>query len=126
MVSFSSKIDGNLVKVFDYLPYKYSIFFQKPIQFSKRDIQTNNKDSKKIYNLINRTEKKSSLDYTYWELKILYQSANQSTKIDFEKNFINLVLLSKNNEKKKKAFKIYYLRNIPRFSKEVGDIVLVN
>ena len=27
MVSFSSKIDGNLVKVFDYLPYKYSIFF---------------------------------------------------------------------------------------------------
>ena len=123
---FSPKIEGYLAKTINYLPYKYAIFFHKPIQFSKRDIQNNNKDSKKIYNLINRTEKKSSLDYTYWELKILYQSANQSTKIDFEKNFINLVLLSKNNEKKKKALKIYYLRNIPRFSKEVGGIVLAN
>ena len=29
-----------------------------------------------------------------------------------------------NNKKKLKSLKTYYLRNIPRFSKEVGEIVM--
>ena len=124
MLSFSSKIEGNLVKTFNYLPYKYSIFFQKPLLYSRRDIQTNSSNGKKLYQLINNTEKKSALDYTYWELKILYQISTQNIKKDFEKKFINLAILSKNNLEKKKSLKLYYLRNIPRFSKEVGDIIL--
>ena len=122
----SPKIEGYFAKTVNYLPYKYSIFFYKPLKFSKKDIQANNQDSKKIYNLINRTEKKSVLDYTYWELKVLHQINNQSINVDFEKNFINLAILYKNNEKKKKALKMYYLRNVPRFSKEVGDIIISN
>ena len=124
MLSFSSRIEGNLVKAFNYLPYKYSIFFQKPLLYSRRDIQTNSSNGKKLYQLINNTEKKSALDYTYWELKILYQISTQNIKKDFEKKFINLAILSKNNLEKKKSLKLYYLRNIPRFSKEVGDIIL--
>ena len=114
------------MKTFNYLPYKYSIFFQKPLLYSKKDIQTNSSTSKKLYQLINSSEKKSALDYNYWELKVLHQISSQDIKNDFERNFINLAILSKNNEKKKKALKIYYLRNIPRFSKEVGDIILSN
>ena len=76
MLSFSSRIEGNLMKTFNYLPYKYSIFFQKPLLYSRRDIQTNSSNGKKLYQLINNTEKKSALDYTYWELKILYQIKN--------------------------------------------------
>ena len=124
MLSFSSKIEGNLMKTFNYLPYNYSIFFQKPLLYSRRDIQTNSSNGKKLYQLINNTEKKSALDYTYWELKILYQISNQNIKKNFEKKFINLAILSKNNLEKKKSLKLYYLRNIPRFSKEVGDIIL--
>jgi hypothetical protein len=108
------------------LPYKHSIFFQKPLKFSKKDIQSNSPDSKKLYYLINSTEKKSALDYTYWETKILHQIKNKSVKNDFERNFINLAVLSKNNLKKKKSLKLYYLRNVPRFSKEVGDIINSN
>ena len=115
-----------MTKTFNYLPYKYSIFFQKPLMLSKKRIQDNSPASRKLYNLISATEKKSALDYYYWETRMLHQISNQSTKKEFEKNFINLAILSKNNEKKKKALKIYYLRNIPRFSKEVGDIILSN
>ena len=43
---------------------------------------------------------------------------------EFEKNFINFFVLSKKNKKKNKSLKLYYLRNIPRFSDEVGRIVL--
>ena len=126
MLSFSSRIESNLIKTFNYLPYKYSIFFQKPLSYLRTDIQTNSLTGKKLYQLISNSEKKSALDYTYWELKMLYQISSQDIKKDFEKNFINLAILSKNNDKKKKSLKLFYLRNIPRFSRDVGVIILNN
>jgi len=123
---FNYKIEGHLSKSFNYLPYKYSIFFNKPLNFSKQLLQDNNSRSKKLYYLINTTEKKVVLDYSYWEMKILYQINNKSDLTNFERDFINLTILSKNNLGKKKSLKLFYLRNIPRFSKEVGDIVISN
>ena len=92
----------------------------------KTDIQTNSLTGKKLYQLISNSEKKSALDYTYWETKILHQINNKNTKADFERNFINLAILSKNNTEKKKTLRLFYLRNIPRFSKEVSKIILSN
>ena len=126
MLSFSSKIEGNLIKTFNYLPYKYSVFFQKPLLYSREDIQTNSSTGTKLYQLISNSEKKSLLDYTYWELKMLHQIRTQNIKKDFERNVINLAILSKNNAKKKKSLRLFYLRNIPRFSKEVGNMILSN
>ena len=92
----------------------------------RTDIQTNSLAGKKLYQLISNSEKKSALDYTYWETKILHQINNKNTKVDFERNFINLAILSKNNTEKKKNLRLFYLRNIPRFSKEVSKIILSN
>ena len=102
ILSFSFKNDGYLTKTLNYLPYKYSIFFEKPLGFSKQDIGSNNLDSKKLYYLMSATEKKSALDYTFWEAKILHQINNKTEINDFERNFINLAILSKNNARKKK------------------------
>jgi hypothetical protein len=126
ILSFSSKIEGNLAKTLKYLPYKYSIFFKKPLQFSKADIQLNNSVGQKLYYLINTTEKKSALDYNYWEIKVLNQIISKNIKNDFETDFINLAVLTKNNLKKKKSLKLFYLRNIPRFSNDVADIIISN
>jgi len=126
IISFSPKLDGYLVKSINYLPYKYSIFFKKPLKFSKKFLQVKSPSSKKLYQLLNATERKSSLDYTYWEMKTLYQITNEDTGVDFEKNFINYAILSKNNVFKQKSIKLFYLRNITRFNKEVGKIILYN
>ena len=126
LISFSPKIEGYFVKTLNYLPYKYTIFFQKPIKYSKKAIQSNKPFSKKFFNLIKSTENNSALDYMYWETKILHEMNNKSTRADFEGNFINLAILSKNNIKKKRSIKLYYLRNIPRFGKDVGNIILSN
>ncbi len=120
----SPKIEGYLSKTIYYLPYKYSIFFHKPFLFSKKDIQANTPDSKRLYYLVSGAEKKSALDHTYWETKILHQINNKSNSKEFERNFINLAILSRNNERKKKSIKLYYLRNVPRFSNEVRDIII--
>ena len=126
MLSFSSKIEGNLTKTLNFLPYKYSVFFQKPLMISKKEFQVNSPASKKLYNQISITEKKSALDPFFWETKVLHQINNKASKKDFERSFINLAILSKNNAKKKKLLRLFYLRNIPRFSKEVGSIILAN
>ncbi len=91
---------------------------------NKKDIGGTSLYSKKIFNLIKKTERKSALDYKYWETKVLHQINNDVDKIEFEKNFLNLFILSKNNKKKNKTLKLYYLRNIPRFSDEAGRVVL--
>ena len=70
------------------------------------------------------TEKKSALDYSYWNNKLLYQISHNFDLNDFEKNFQNSVILSKKNLNLKKSLKLFYLRNIPRFSKETRDIVM--
>ena len=87
-------------------------------------LRANNQASKKLYYLINATEKKSALDYVYWNNKLLFQISNSNYLADFEKNFQNSVILSKNNLGVKKSLRLYYLRNIPRFSKQTGDIVM--
>ena len=90
----------------------------------KKDVQTTSAVSKKLNKLLNKTENKSALDYKYWEMKVLHQMNNSINRDEFEKNFINFFVLSKKNKKKNKSLKLYYLRNIPRFSDEVGRIVL--
>jgi len=122
----SYKTDGYLAKLLNYLPYKYSVFFKKPIKYPKKLLQGKNPSSKKLYQLINTTEQKSALDYSYWEMKVAYQTKNISDQSEFERDFINLVILSKNNLNIKKKIKIFYLRNVPRFSKEVGKAVMSN
>tara|TARA_B100001765_G_scaffold30007_1_gene16847 strand:- start:126 stop:587 length:462 start_codon:yes stop_codon:yes gene_type:complete len=120
------KIDSYFTKFFNYLPYNHSIFFEKPFSYSKNLLQSNNQTSKKLYYLLGTTEKKSALDYSYWNNKLLYQISHNIDLNDFEKNFQNSVILSKNNLNLKKSLKLFYLRNIPRFSKETRDIVMSN
>ena len=101
IISFSLKNDAYFSKVINFLPYNYSIFFIKPLTLKKKDFQIKSSGSTKFYNLLNKTEKKSALDSNYWEIKVLHQISNGSSRSEFERNFINLFVLSKNNKKKK-------------------------
>ncbi len=70
------------------------------------------------------TENKSALDYYYWNNKLLYLTSNRLYSDDFERNFQNAVILSKNNKDIHLALKLFYLRNIPRFSKETQKLII--
>ena len=91
----------------------------------KNHLQVNDSISQKLYQLMNATENKSALDYYYWNNKLLYLTANKQYSGDFERNFQNAVVLSRNNSDIKLALKLFYLRNIPRFSKETQELVIL-
>ena len=73
---------------------------------------------------MNATENKSALDYYYCNNKLLYLNTNKPYSDDCERNFQNAVILSNNNSDIRKALKIFYLRNIPRFSRETKELVI--
>ena len=70
------------------------------------------------------TEYKSALDYYYWNNKLLYLTTKNLYSGDFERNFKNAVILSKNNSDIEMALRLFYLRNIPRFSKETQELIM--
>jgi len=91
----------------------------------KNHLQVNDSMSQKLYQLMNATENKSALDYYYWNNKLLYLIVNKQYSGDFERNFQNAVVLSGNNSDIKLALRLFYLRNIPRFSKETQELVIL-
>ena len=121
---FNHRIDGFLLKSWNYSPYKYSELFKKSGGYLKNHLQVNDSISQKLYQLMNATENKSALDYYYWNNKLLYLTANNQFFGDFERNFKNAVVLSKNNSDIELALRLFYLRNIPRFSKETQELVI--
>ena len=74
---------------------------------------------------MNATENKSALDYYYWNNKLLYLTVNKQYSGDFERNFQNAVVLSENNSDIELALRLFYLRNIPRFGKELKKIIFL-
>ena len=74
---------------------------------------------------MNATENKSALDYYYWNNKLLYLTVNKQFSGDFERNFQNAVILSKNNSDIELALRLLYLRNIPRFSIETQKLIIL-
>ena len=103
---------------------KYSEFFKKPANYTKKDLQFQNQNSKKLYFLMTSTENKSALDYYYWNNKLLYLTSNKQYATDFERGFQNAVSLSRNNTDIKKALRLFYLSNILKFSEETKKIVI--
>ena len=122
---FNHRIDGFLLKSWNYSPYKYSELFKKSGGYLKNHLQVNDSISQKLYQLMNATENKSALDYYYWNNKLLYLTANKQYSGDFERNFQNAIVLSRNNSDIKLALRLFYLRNIPRFSKETQELVIL-
>ena len=122
---FNHRIDGFLLKSWNYSPYKYSELFKKSGGYLKNHLQVNDAISQKLYQLMTATENKSALDYYYWNNKFLYLTANKQYSGDFERNFQNAVVLSGNNSDIKLALRLFYLRNIPRFSKETKELVIL-
>ena len=121
---FNHRIEGFLIKSWDYSPYKYSELFKKSGGYLKKHLRVNDSISQKLYQLMYATEDKSSLDYYYWNNKLLYLTSNGLYSDSFERNFQNAVILSKNNSDIELALRLFYLRNIRKFSKESQELVI--
>ena len=75
---------------------------------------------------LKKNETKNLLDINYWNYNLIIDSYSKETNKDFEKSFINLFFLTKNNKAKNLDLKKYFVLNYNFFSENNKKIILDN
>ena len=95
----------------------------------------NNLSKKSLLNEVNRNEINSFLDQNinknllninFWNQKLIIESYDKEKSKNFERSFMNLFFLTKNNNEKNLDLKKYFISNFNYFSEKNKKIILKN
>tara|TARA_Y100000389_G_scaffold142286_1_gene140266 strand:- start:100 stop:405 length:306 start_codon:yes stop_codon:yes gene_type:complete len=95
----------------------------------------NNLNKKSLLNKVNRNEinyfldkniSKNLLNINFWNQKLIIENYDKGKNDNFEKSFINLFFLTKNNKEKNLDLKKYFILNFNYFSEKNKKIILKN
>ena len=104
-------------------PYDYKNLTVSPNYLSK--ISLLNKENRDlILKFLNKNKKKNYLDISFWDYKKTIESFDNKNKLDFEKSFYKLFILSENNPDSNLIYKKAFIKNYINFSKEYRDKII--
>ena len=107
------------------MPYDYKYLIDYPNNLSKLSLLNSfNRNEIKKALIIN--ESKNLLDVNYWNYNLIIDSYSKELNKDFEKSYINLFFLTKNNETKILDLKKYFILNYNYFSENNKKVILDN
>ena len=106
-------------------PYDYSHLIGYPNSLNDLSLLTltNRKEIKEKL-IIN--ESRNILNIEYWNYNLIIDSYAKKQNKDFEKSFLNLFLLTKNNKNKQLDLKKYFISNFNFFSEKNKKFILKN
>ena len=107
------------------MPYDYKYLINYPNDLKNLSLlNSTNRDF--IKEGLNKNSSRNVLDINYWNYNLIIDSYSKEEKKDFEKSFINLFFLTKNNQSKNLDLKKYFISNYNLFSEESKKITLDN
>ena len=95
----------------------------------------NNFNERSLLNEMNRNEinsflvnntGKNLLNINFWNQRLIVESYDKEKNKNFEKSFMNLFFLTKNNKEKNLDLKKYFILNYDYFSEKNKKIILDN
>ena len=104
-------------------PYDYKKITLSPKYFSKKSL-LERKNRNLILKFLEMNKQKNYLDITYWNYKKTIESFDNKNKLDFEKSFYKLFILSENNPDSNLIYKKTFIKNYINFSKEYRDKII--
>ena len=104
-------------------PYDYKRITLSPNHFSKKSL-LEKKNQNLILEFLNKNKQRNYLDITYWNYKKTVESFDNKNKLDFEKSFYKLFILSENNPDSNLIYKKAFIKNYINFSKEYRDKII--
>ena len=104
-------------------PYDYKKITLSPNYFSKKSL-LEKKNQNLILEFLNMNKQKNYLDITYWNYKKTIESFDNKNKLDFERSFYKLFILSENNPDSNLIYKKAFIKNYINFSKEYRDKII--
>ena len=107
------------------MPYDYKYLVNYPNNL--KDLSLLNSTNRAfIKEVLSKNSSRNLLDINFWNYKLIIDSYSKGENTDFEKSFINLFFLTKNNQSKNLDLKKYFISNYNFFSEESKKIILDN
>ena len=107
------------------MPYDYKYLINFPTNLSKISL-LNSTNRNEIKEALKINESKNLLNINYWNYNLIIHSYSKKLNQDFEKSFINIFFLTKNNKTKNLDLKKYFVSNYNYFSDNNKKIILDN
>tara|TARA_B100001027_G_scaffold182249_1_gene133860 strand:+ start:149 stop:601 length:453 start_codon:yes stop_codon:yes gene_type:complete len=107
------------------MPYDYKYLVNYPNDHKNLSL-LNSKNRDFIKEGLNKNSSRNVLNINYWNYNLIIDSYSKEKNKDFERSFINLFFLTKNNQSKNLDLKKYFISNYNLFSEKSKKIILDN
>jgi len=107
------------------MPYDYTYSLNFPIYLEKLSL-LNSSNINEINLFLNKNTNRNLLNINFWNKKLIINNYSKSKNQEFEKSFINLFFLTKNNSSRNLELKKYFILNYDYFSEESIKVILDN
>ena len=106
-------------------PYDYSYLIGYPNYLEDLSI-LNSSNREIIKESLKKNISRDILSIDFWNYNLIIDNYSKDQNKDFEKSYLNLFFLSKNNENKQIDLKKYFISNFNYFSESNKKIILEN
>ena len=111
--------------LWNFMPYDYKYLLNYPNDLKDLSLlNSTNRDF--IKEVLSKNSSRNLLDINFWNYKLIIDSYSKEKNKDFERSFINLFFLTKNNQSKNLDLKKYFISNYKLFSEKSKKIILDN
>ena len=113
------------LKLWNFTPYDYAHIMGFPNNLNKKSL-LNEVNRNEINSFLNKNINKNLLNINFWNQKLIIENYDKEKNKKFEKSYINLFFLTKNNKEKNLDLKKYFILNYDYFSEKNKKIILDN
>ena len=113
------------LKLWNLTPYDYAHIMGFPNNLNKKSL-LNEFNRNEINSFLNKNINKNLLNINFWNQKLIIENYDKEKNKNFEKSFMNLFFLTKNNKEKNLDLKKYFILNYDYFSEKNKKIILDN
>ena len=106
-------------------PYDYTFLLKFPNYFENKSL-LNEFNRIEISSYLEKNYNRNFLNIDFWNKKLFIDDYSKDINNDFEQSFINIFLLTKNNEAKNFELKKYFIFNYDYFTEKSKKIVMDN
>ena len=118
-------INSLKLKLWNLTPYDYTYILEFPNNFNKKSLLSE-VNRNQINSFLDKNINRNLLNINFWNRKLIIESYDKYKNKNFEKSFINLYFLTKNNKEKSLDLKKYFILNFDFFSKKNKNIIIKN
>lgn len=118
-------INSLKLKLWNLTPYDYTYILEFPNNFNRKSLLSE-VNRNQINSFLDKNIKRNLLNINFWNRKLIIESYDKYKNKNFEKSFINLYFLTKNNKEKSLDLKKYFILNFDLFSKKNKNIIIKN